>query len=154
MRLSYEEKLKLGQLMRSTPALEAKLEDSYKAYLYQKVDVEDTSIETSEGNTHIYILNSKKRVVDGPLIINLHGGGFCQGHHERDLVFAAKIASEIGGSAIDVDYKLSPEYSYPVALNEAYDVAKWAFANAKKLGCNPEKLIIMGHTAGASLTAA
>lgn len=153
MRLSYADKLKLAEQIRATAPLKARLEPEYRAYL-DRVTVEDALLETCEGTTHIYILRPTTLAADAPLIINFHGGGFCIGHHERDLVFAAKMAVETKGVAIDVDYKLAPEYSYPVAIHEGYDVARWCFENAATLGCDPRKVVAIGHSAGASIVAA
>lgn len=153
MRLSYKEKIKWAKQIRDTAPLKAHIPDEYRACLNQ-VEIEECLLDTREGKTHIYVIHAKKKTDKSRLFINIHGGGFALGHFERDLVFSSKMAVCLEGTVIDIDYKLAPEYGYPVALHECYDVVQWAFEHSAKLKADPEKIIVGGHSAGANLTAA
>lgn len=151
--LTYDEKIKLAAKLRETNFIEPVFSDEYLAY-QELVDIEDTSVATSEGMTHVYIHRAKERTEDCPIFINIHGGGFVRPHMPCNRYFCAKTAALIGGIVIDIDYKLAPEYPYPAAFNECSDITEWAFQNAEKLGGTVEKIAIGGHSAGASLTLA
>lgn len=88
-----------------------------------------------------------------PLFINFHGGGFVRPYHERDTVFCAQVAKNVGCLVLDVDYRLAPEYPFPTAVLECYDIVAWAFKNAAELGVDPSKIAIGGHSAGGNLSA-
>lgn len=88
-----------------------------------------------------------------PLFINFHGGGFVRPYHERDTVFCAQLAKNVGCLVLDVDYRLAPEHPFPTAVLECYDIVAWAFENADELGVDPSKIAIGGHSAGGNFSA-
>jgi len=153
MRLSYADKLRLAEQIRNTTPIRAQIDPAYQAFLDQVV-INRRSIETREGLTPVFIVRTAGQESGGPLIVNFHGGGFCIGHHERDLVFSAKMAVRTGGVVVDVDYRLAPEYGYPVAIHEGYDVVRWCFQHADELGGHDQRVIVIGHSAGASIVGA
>ena len=54
-----------------------------------------------------------------------------------------------------IDYRLSPEYSFPSALNDVWQTYFYLVNNAKsEFGINPEKIILVGDSAGGNLAAA
>jgi acetyl esterase len=110
-------------------------------------------IKTREGETHIYFYKPLNEKPYCPLFINIHGGGFIKGRFNKDNFFSRKAVNHIGCSVIDIDYKVSPESMFPVALNECYDIVKWAYNNSEKLGIDKNKIVVCGHSAGATLTA-
>lgn len=154
MEYTYEQKLELAQKVRASNKNNAlPIPEAYEAYL-EKVDVKGCYLETRHGQTHYYeVYNKDKKSVE-PLIINIHGGGFCQGYQKRDTVFSAMLAVETGSTVLDLDYKLAPEYPFPIAFHECYDVAKWAYENADELGIDKSQITLIGHSAGANIVAA
>lgn len=45
----------------------------------------------------------------------------------------------------------APEYKYPYAVNDCFDVLKWCKSNAEELGINPEKIIVGGGSSGGNI---
>ena len=86
-----------------------------------------------------------------PLYLNMHGGGFIQGTADYDQKFVEITAATIPCLVINVDYKPSPEYPFPTALEESYGVLKWALSHAGELRIDPSKVAVGGHSAGAGL---
>lgn len=127
--------------------------ENYKKYLELVVRTE-YQVETCEGITPVYLFDVKGRKPESMMIINMHGGGFVFGRAPRDDYFCAKMAYSLKALVIDIDYRLAPEFQFPVAFNECYDVTKWAFSKAKEWGVDPERVCIMGHSAGGNLAAA
>uniref|UniRef100_A0A0K0FMX4 Abhydrolase_3 domain-containing protein n=1 Tax=Strongyloides venezuelensis TaxID=75913 RepID=A0A0K0FMX4_STRVS len=89
------------------------------------------------------------------LIIYIHGGGWailrpC----DFDSVLLP-ILEEEGCMAISIDYSLSPENKYPVAVNECWDVCDGVLNKLalQKYKIDPSKCIIMGDSAGGSMAA-
>lgn len=52
-----------------------------------------------------------------------------------------------------VDYSLSPEVKYPVALEECYAALCWTLDNAASINVDPKSLVVAGDSAGAHLCA-
>lgn len=59
-----------------------------------------------------------------PGFIVFHGGGFAVGDFEFEAWLCA-LFTRLGGIAVNVDYRLAPEYVFPTAINDAYDATKW-----------------------------
>ena len=151
--LTYDEKLKVAEQLRSSSVVQTHLTPEMEAFL-EKVDWYESSVPTREGDARIIMVEPKVKKQKYPLYINMHGGGFVRGYEKRDTVFSSYIADTLGCKVIDIDYKLAPEYPFPVALNECYDIVKWAFDNAEELNVDSEKIALGGHSAGGNFTAA
>lgn len=152
MEFSYEDKLKMAEQLRNSTIVQSAFTPEYEKNL-ELVSVEERNITTSEGNSHIYIITPKEAREKYPLFINIHGGGFVRPYLKRDTMFSSLIASKLDCKVIDIDYKLAPEYPFPVAFNECYDIVKWAFENAEELNIDRENVVIGGHSAGGNFTA-
>uniref|UniRef100_A0A0K0E9G6 Abhydrolase_3 domain-containing protein n=1 Tax=Strongyloides stercoralis TaxID=6248 RepID=A0A0K0E9G6_STRER len=100
----------------------------------------------------IYIPKVKK---SDRVIVYIHGGGWAILHpRDFDTVLLPILENE-GCIAVSIDYSLSPEHIYPIAVNECWDVCD-AILNKcalKKYEINPNKVIIMGDSAGGSMAA-
>lgn len=86
-----------------------------------------------------------------PGLVYLHGGGwtlFSIDTHDRVMrEYAARARCVV----IGVDYALSPERKFPVALEQVVDVVAWLAEHGRELGVDPERLAIGGDSAGANL---
>uniref|UniRef100_A0A0N4ZSC2 Abhydrolase_3 domain-containing protein n=1 Tax=Parastrongyloides trichosuri TaxID=131310 RepID=A0A0N4ZSC2_PARTI len=96
-----------------------------------------------------------KSIKNNSLIIYIHGGGFAiLSPRDFDDVLMP-ILKEQECMAISIDYSLSPEHIYPVAVNECWDVCNAilneSFMEDYKI--NPTKVTIMGDSAGGALAA-
>jgi acetyl esterase len=116
---------------------------------------EELSIPTSAGDTRLLLYKSERSTNRRlPVFMNLHGGGFIQGSAEDDEVWCRKIAEVVGCAVISVEYHLAPEYPFPVALEECYDVLKWVQSQADKMEMDSARIAVGGHSAGGNLAAA
>lgn len=88
-----------------------------------------------------------------PFFVNFHGGGFVKGRADRDGVYCAWLADLFGALVWDVDYALAPEEPFPAAVEDAWAVARQAFEQAESLGADPERILLLGHSAGGNLVA-
>jgi acetyl esterase len=82
--------------------------------------------------------------VEKPVLIYLHGGGwtlFSLDTHDRVM---REYAARAGVMVVGIDYALSPEAKYPVALEQVVAVARF-------LGEHNARMAIGGDSAGANL---
>ena len=62
------------------------------------------------------------------------------------------LAEKLNATIVSVDYKLSPQYKYPAALNDGLDAFKWLIEKGEELlGINPVNLTLYGGSAGGHL---
>ncbi|OJD34456.1 ab hydrolase superfamily protein [Diplodia corticola] len=91
-----------------------------------------------------------------PLVILLHGGGFCLGGLDNEELLSRKLAAALKCVVVNVDYRLAPEHPFPAAVNDAWDVVKWAATtpNDPLSTADPTAgFIVGGVSAGANLSA-
>ncbi|OUS03644.1 hypothetical protein A9Q81_07210 [Gammaproteobacteria bacterium 42_54_T18] len=81
-------------------------------------------------------------------ILYIHGGGFIGGTPRTYINVSAQLAKKLQAEVYIIKYPLSPEEPFPAAVNYCLDAYKYLL-NLKK---DPEKIIIMGDSAGGGLT--
>jgi acetyl esterase len=86
-----------------------------------------------------------------PLILFFHGGGFVQGDVYTHDHNCRRIAIQNNAVVVSVDYRLAPEFPFPVPGQDCYEATLWAVEHATSLGADPNKLIVMGDSAGGNL---
>lgn len=86
-----------------------------------------------------------------PVLINFHGGGFVKGYRGRDIEFAHQMAVRGNCLFLDVDYKIAPEYCYPYALEEGYDLVRHFQEHIGEYGGDGNRLALTGQSAGANI---
>lgn len=89
-----------------------------------------------------------------PAIVWLHGGGFVIGSPEQDQRLLERIAGDVGCVVAAPDYRLAPETPYPGALRDCSAVLRWLHEQPDRLGVDPTRLAVGGHSAGGGLAAA
>lgn len=148
---THEEKIALGCKLRDPGNLYYKLPEGYYSCIDRCV-IEKLVVPTGEGSVPCDIIRPLGGCTNDILYINIHGGGFVQIHHKWDTEMCAYYAVEMGFTVVDVDYRLSPEYAYPAAIHDCYSVTNYCHDHAAELGINPEKIVIGGNSAGATLS--
>lgn len=89
-----------------------------------------------------------------PALAYLHGGGwtiFSVDTHDRLM---REYAARAGVAVVGVDYALSPESKFPVALRQVCAAVRWVKANAAAIAIDPDRVALGGDSAGANLTTA
>lgn len=86
-----------------------------------------------------------------PVIIFVHGGGFVMGNKSDGAIFdnILDYFTRHGLLGINATYRLAPEHQFPAAAEDLRDVVLWVKKNAAKYGGDPQKIFLMGHSAGA-----
>ncbi|MBV6418170.1 MAG: Acetyl esterase [Steroidobacteraceae bacterium] len=85
-------------------------------------------------------------------LIYLHGGGwtlFSLDTHDRVM---REYAARAGVVVVGVDYALSPEARFPVALEQVVGVVRWLGDHGAALGIDAGRIALGGDSAGGSLS--
>lgn len=90
----------------------------------------------------------KKPKGDLPLIVFYYGGGWYAG--DKSLYsFVGRALAALGYLVAVPDYRLYPEVRYPDFLSDCALAFEYIRQNARAHGGNPNKIALMGHSAGA-----
>lgn len=64
-----------------------------------------------------------------PALVYMHGGGFVTGSLETDDAPCRAIAEALDLVVVNVEYRLAPEYQFPVGFEDCFDVVRWVGFN-------------------------
>lgn len=85
-----------------------------------------------------------------PLLLFIHGGGWRSGKRSDYLVYLTSFAQK-GYMTATVTYRLKRDSIYPAAVEDVTDAVKWLFENGENYGYNPDRIVLVGGSAGAHL---
>lgn len=140
-------------------AIDQMVAEGVKAGVFQLPDltgiaVEKIQIPVRDGATIGALVYRSETAKPGPLIVYNHGGGFTFGSADNWVNSSKMAVNELGAVVVSVDYRLAPEISFPVSVNDGWDALKWAAENAESLGADPTKgFIVAGTSAGGNVAA-
>lgn len=120
--------------------------------------VEDLLIPARDGAqlpARLYAPVTQDEAPDGlPVLLYLHGGGFTVGSVATHDPLCRQLAHLAGCMVVSLDYRLAPQFQFPVAHNDAWDALQWLAANATVLGADAGRIAVGGDSAGGTLSAA
>ena len=159
--LSPDAKAQLAARLRKAPAASMKdgiaavrksSDDSAKGSLDGWLKIYPSEIEDTHINgVHVYIVTPKTGVDaknKNRVLINAHMGGFFTGGGYGAQVEAVPLAGRGKVKVIAVDYRMSPEFTYPAASEDMEAVYRQVLKTTK-----PSNIGIYGCSAGGTLTA-
>jgi acetyl esterase len=92
-----------------------------------------------------------------PLLVYFHGGGWTIGNVELGDAPCRALANAAGAVVVSVEYRLGPEHKFPAPLEDCYTATAWAAWAAEhapeEVGGDPERLVVLGDSAGGNLAA-
>lgn len=86
-----------------------------------------------------------------PALIWIHGGGWVFGDLDSAELPCRHLANETRCVVISVDYRLAPEFAFPVPLNDCISAMHWVIDNANPLSIDINRIAIGGDSAGGNL---
>lgn len=88
-----------------------------------------------------------------PMVVFVHGGAFVDGVKDRTAEVYANVCwylARHGVVAINMEYRLAPEFGFPAGADDVSLAVAWAAASAGRLDGDPGRVFVFGHSAGAA----
>lgn len=86
-----------------------------------------------------------------PLLVYLHGGGWCFGSINSCAAFCVEFVRRSGMAVMAVDYPLAPGCPWPSASEASSEAVDFAFSHAAEFGFDAGRVSIGGDSAGGNL---
>lgn len=117
-----------------------------KNYVAQ-LDVVYTKVKEWDGKADLYLAPNESKPT--PILINIHGGGWKSGSKDTQGGFSPFFKA--GFAVANMEYRMSGQAKAPAAIEDTRCMLVYLIQNAKKLNIDPNKIIIMGGSAGGHL---
>ena len=88
-----------------------------------------------------------------PIVVFLHGGAYVRGSRSVNTEVYGNVATYFarqGMLGVNGTYRLAPAVQWPAAAQDVGLLVKWLKTNAKAHGGDPDRIYLIGHSAGAT----
>ena len=89
-----------------------------------------------------------------PAVLFFHGGGFVEGHKNTEGPYVyGNVANYFAGHGmvgVNCTYRLAPSAPWPAGAEDVGAAVAWARANIAEYGGDPERIYVIGHSAGSA----
>lgn len=113
------------------------------------VDVDGPVSYGPDARHRLQVYTGRHRDAPGPVpvIVLVHGGGFTGGNLDA-LRHAATHFAGLGFVAVNITYPLAPEHEWPAGAEAVARAVEWVEANIAEYGGAPDRVVLLGHSAG------
>jgi acetyl esterase/lipase len=141
-------------MMLAVPSLAQNAADSvtykpveYPAGYSASLNVVYTRVGDWEGKMDLYLPPGAGK--PSPVLINIHGGGWNHGVKESQTGFSTFFKA--GFAVANIEYRLTGQATAPAAVEDTRCALIYLVKNAKRLNIDPNKVVVMGGSAGGHL---
>lgn len=113
--------------------------------------VPDETLRVGETGPVVYVYRPDTVAENPPGILYIHGGGMVLGRAQDNHEEARRICDLSGAVVVNVTYRLAPEHPFPAPLNDCNDALCWMRDQAGMLGIDPDRISVLGFSAGGGL---
>ncbi|XP_072174222.1 arylacetamide deacetylase-like [Diadema setosum] len=89
-----------------------------------------------------------------PAFVFIHGGGMVMGSPESYDGLTRRLAERLDMVVVSFDYRLAPEYPFPIGYNDNLRALTWFLQHAEEFGVDSRRVAVGGDSAGGSYAAA
>ena len=87
-----------------------------------------------------------------PIVLHFHGGGFYSGSKAREARPLIAHLVSAGMVCVSANYRLQPGVRYDEQLADTRDAIEWVRSHAPEYGGDPDRIFLIGSSAGAYLS--
>lgn len=120
--------------------------------LIKNIEICEKGSAGAHATTYFLESNSEKNVVKRPVMVICPGGSYCFVSKREGEPVALAFVSR-GYHAVVLDYSVHPNAKYPTSLLELGRLVATLRANAEEWHIDPDKIFVMGFSAGGHLAA-
>jgi acetyl esterase len=95
-----------------------------------------------------------KKPAKAPIVVYIHGGGYVAGERSPlpGLIYdnVPTFFARHGMIGVNATYRLAPQHKWPSGAADIGKVVEWLRENASRYGGDPERIVVMGQSAGAT----
>ena len=114
-------------------------------------EIKDVEYKNINGKSlQLDIFRPKNSVKPPPLLVFIHGGSWSQGKRSDYLVYTVAFAKK-GYMTASISYRLLKDGFYPACVEDVTDAVQWLFKNGNNYGYDPDRIALIGGSAGAHL---
>jgi len=88
-----------------------------------------------------------------PAVILVHGGGWTSGDKTQGVDPLFEPMSKSGLAWFSINYRQAPKHHYPAPVEDVETAVRWAKEHAAEFNVDPERLALLGESAGGQLVA-
>jgi acetyl esterase/lipase len=88
-----------------------------------------------------------------PVIVFIHGGAWRGGSKREGISFLVPAVASGNYAGVTIDYRLTNEAVWPAQIHDCKAAIRWVRANAKKYNLDPQRIGVIGASAGGHLAA-
>jgi len=89
-----------------------------------------------------------------PVAILVHGGGWSGGDRTGAVRPLLEPLTRAGIAWLSIDYRLAPKHHYPAPVEDVETAIRWVKTHARRLRFDPQRIAVVGESAGGYLAAA
>ncbi|KAF2648447.1 alpha/beta hydrolase [Lophiostoma macrostomum CBS 122681] len=98
--------------------------------------------------------SGSSKVKKSAAVLYLHGGGYILGNVSLFDKVCGEYVLHTGIPFLSVEYRLAPEFPYPIPVTDAHTAFLWLHQHAEEMDIHPDRIAVMGDSAGGGLAAA
>jgi arylformamidase len=87
---------------------------------------------------------------DAPIVVFFHRGEWSKGD-KSEAAYKPKFLNDNGVVFVSANYRLSPAVKHPAHIQDVASAVRWVYDHAAEFGGSPNKIVVMGHSAGCHL---
>lgn len=127
--------------------------DAEQSTLTAQVPVSAADIPYGPHERHRLDLYRPQSDAPAPVLVFVHGGGFLKGDKGGDDAWpnanVGRMAAQAGFLGVVINYRLAPDHVWPAGSQDVVAVVGWLKAHAAEHGGDPDRIVLMGTSAGA-----
>jgi acetyl esterase/lipase len=109
--------------------------------------------DSDEPRQRLDLLLPRERQGKLPVIVAIHGGGWIGGDKRAVVGRMATFAATGKYAVACIGYRLSNQATWPAQIHDCKAAIRWIRANAEKYGLEPDRIGVIGWSAGGHLAA-
>ncbi|KAK5125337.1 hypothetical protein LTR85_000446 [Meristemomyces frigidus] len=121
----------------------------------EDVETQDFHTKAEDGHEILcrWFTRKNYKLAGSSAICYAHGGGMIALDVDFYDPLIKRYVSRSGVPFMAIDYRLAPEVKAPIPVTDTYAGLQYLHVHAPELGVNPERIAIMGDSAGGGITA-